>query len=88
MPGGFGTLDELFETITLVQTKKIDAFPIILVDSGFWGGLIDWVKTTLLEANGNISPKDLDLIHIVDSADEVIDILDGFYANHKLSPNF
>lgn len=88
MPGGFGTLDELFETITLVQTNKIDPMPIILVDSAFWGGLIDWVKKTLLDTHGNISPKDLDLIQIVDSADEVIDILDSFYANHKLSPNF
>jgi len=79
MPGGFGTLDELFETITLVQTKKIGAFPIILVDRNFWGGLLDWIKKTLLEENGNISAKDLDLIHIVDTSDEVIDILDNFY---------
>jgi uncharacterized protein (TIGR00730 family) len=87
MPGGFGTLDELFEAITLIQTKKIDTFPIILVGSDFWGGLWEWVKTTMLEA-GNISPEDLKLVHLVDSADEVIEILNNFYDNYRLSPNF
>ena len=88
MPGGFGTLDELFEAMTLIQTNKIESFPIILVGKEFWGGLMDWIKTTLLEANNNISPKDLDLLHLVDTADEVIDILDGFYKKFNLSPNF
>lgn len=88
MPGGFGTLDELFEAITLIQTNKIEKFPIILVGSKFWTGLIDWVKATLLEANGNISPEDMDLIHIVDTEDEVITILDAFYQKSDLSPNF
>jgi hypothetical protein len=88
MPGGFGTLDELFEAITLIQTNKIDKFPIILVGSEFWGGLMDWVKKTLLTTNSNISSDDLDLIHIVDSADEVIVILDKFYDEFNLSPNF
>ena len=88
MPGGFGTLDELFEAITLIQTKKIDKFPIILVSTEFWGGLIDWVKSTLLQKFGNISPGDLDLIHIVDTPDEVLQILDKFYAEYNLSPNF
>lgn len=87
MPGGFGTLDELFEAITLIQTHKIETFPIILVGKEFWGGLFEWVKTTLLEA-GNISPKDLDLIHLVDTSDEVIDILNKFYKEYGLSPNF
>lgn len=87
MPGGFGTLDELFEAITLIQTKKIDTFPIILMGSDFWGGLWEWVKTTMLEA-GNISPEDLKLVHLVDSADEVIEILNNFYDNYRLSPNF
>ncbi|WMI70239.1 TIGR00730 family Rossman fold protein [Mangrovimonas sp. YM274] len=87
MPGGFGTLDELFESITLIQTHKIERFPIILVVSEFWNGLIDWVKSTLLEA-GNISPEDLDLIHIVDTSDEVVQILDEFYKEFNLSPNF
>jgi uncharacterized protein (TIGR00730 family) len=88
MPGGFGTLDELFEAITLIQTHKIDKFPIILVGTKFWGGLLDWIKQTLLEENGNISPEDLNLIHLVDHEDEVLDILDSFYRQFNLSPNF
>ncbi|WP_417291386.1 TIGR00730 family Rossman fold protein [Corallibacter sp.] len=88
MPGGFGTLDELFEAITLIQTHKIEKFPIILVGTEFWSGLLDWVKSTLLDKFSNISPKDLDLIHLVDSADEVIDILDNFYKEYGFSPNF
>lgn len=87
MPGGFGTLDELFEAITLIQTNKIQKFPIILVGTEFWGGLMDWVKTTLLDF-GNISAKDIDLIHLVDTPDEVIDVLNKFYNEYKLSPNF
>lgn len=87
MPGGFGTLDELFEAITLIQTNKIHKFPIILVGSKFWSGLIDWIKDTMLEA-GNISPKDLDLIKIVDTEDEVVKIIDAFYKGRTLSPNF
>lgn len=88
MPGGFGTLDELFEAITLIQTNKIEKFPIILVGSDFWSGIMDWVKSTLLEKFGNISATDLDLIHLVDTEDEVIDILDSFYKRYQLSPNF
>lgn len=88
MPGGFGTLDELFEAITLIQTHKIEKFPIILVGTTFWKGLLDWIKTTLLEKNGNISSKDLDLIHLVDSEDEVVAILNSFYNGSALSPNF
>lgn len=87
MPGGFGTLDELFEAMTLIQTNKIHTFPIILVGTDFWGGLFDWVKNTMLEA-GNISPQDLDLVKIVDTEDEVVDIIDAFYKGHTLSPNF
>jgi len=88
MPGGFGTLDELFEALTLIQTHKIEKFPIILVGSDFWKGLTDWIKETLLERNGNISPNDIDLINIVDTADEVNTILDNFYKKYDLSPNF
>ncbi len=87
MPGGFGTLDELFEAITLIQTSKIEKFPIILVGTDFWKGLMDWVKNTMLEA-GNISPHDLDLIHIVDTEEEVVSIIDAFYKGRSLSPNF
>jgi len=87
MPGGFGTLDELFEAITLIQTNKIEKFPIILVGSEFWQGLVDWIKTVMLDA-GNISEHDLDLIKIVDTEEEVVDIIDAFYKGHQLSPNF
>lgn len=72
MPGGFGTLDELFEAITLVQTSKVSHFPIVLVDSGFWGGLVDWVKAVLVE-RGVISPADVELIHVVDTAQEAVE---------------
>ena len=88
MPGGFGTLDELFEAITLIQTHKIQKFPIILVGKDFWSGLLEWVKTTLLDKFGNISPKDIDLIHLVDTSDEVIEVLNSFYEKYQLSPNF
>lgn len=87
MPGGFGTLDELFEAITLIQTHKIHTFPIILVGTEFWKGLIEWIRNTMLEA-GNISAKDLDLIKIVDTEDEVVEIIDAFYKGRTLSPNF
>ena len=88
MPGGFGTLDELFEAMPLIHAYKIEKFPIILVGTDFWKGLMDWIKSTLLETFGNISEKDLDLIHLVDTEDEVITILDNFYKNSGLSPNF
>lgn len=88
MPGGFGTLDELFEAITLIQTKKIGKFPIILVGSEFWSGLIDWVKTVMLEKYFNASPEDMNLIKIVDTSDEVVTIIDNFYKKYNLSPNF
>ena len=88
MPGGFGTLDELFESITLIQTHKIEKFPVILVGKTFWGGLLSWIKTTLMEQFETISPKDLELIHLVDTSDEVIEILDTFYREYNLSPNF
>ncbi|AWH75164.1 hypothetical protein JM84_1949 [Dokdonia sp. Hel_I_63] len=88
MPGGFGTLDELFEAITLIQTHKIQKFPIILVGTEFWGGLMDWVKTTLLDSFQNISAGDMDLIHLVDTSDEVIEVLNNFYDEYQLSPNF
>lgn len=88
MPGGFGTLDELFEAITLIQTHKIEKFPIILVGTEFWKDLMGWIKNTLLDKFGNISPKDLDLIHLVDTPEDVITILDAFYKESGLSPNF
>jgi uncharacterized protein (TIGR00730 family) len=88
MPGGFGTLDEMFEAITLIQTKKVAKFPVILVGRAFWTGLMDWVKTVLVEQFGNVSVTDLDLIKIVDHEDEVVEVLDNFYKKYNLSPNF
>jgi uncharacterized protein (TIGR00730 family) len=88
MPGGFGTLDELFEAITLIQTKKIGRFPIILVGSGFWGGLMEWIENVLLEKYQKISPGDMNLFKIVDTADEVVEHLNSFYKKYNLSPNF
>jgi len=87
MPGGFGTMDELFEAITLIQTKKIDKFPIVLVGKKYWSGLIDWIKNTLVN-EGSIHLDDLDLISIVDTEDEVLDVINTFYKKYSLSPNF
>ncbi|MFL2666056.1 MAG: TIGR00730 family Rossman fold protein [Flavobacteriaceae bacterium] len=88
MPGGFGTLDELFEAITLIQTKKAERFPIILVGSEFWKKCYDWIKDELLSKYNYISPKELDLISIVDSPDDVIKILSDFYNKKSIRPNF
>jgi hypothetical protein len=88
MPGGFGTLDELFEAMTLIQTKKIARFPIILVGTSFWSGLIEWIKKVLIERENTVGPDDLDLIKIVDSEDDVVEILDTFYKKYNLQPNF
>jgi uncharacterized protein (TIGR00730 family) len=88
MPGGYGTLDELFEALTLVQTSKVDPVPIILYDSAFWGGLVEWIKGTLLTDYATISPKDPDLVHLADTPQEVVDIIDRFYAKSILRPNF
>ena len=88
MPGGFGTLDEVFEAITLIQTHKVEKFPIILVGSEFWSGMLDWIKETLLKENNNISSKDLELIKIADTKEDVIDILEEFHNNYEFSPNF
>lgn len=88
LPGGFGTFDELFEAITLIQTEKIGKFPIILVGSSYWQGLLDWIKDVVLKEENNINEKDLDLIKIVDTADEAVEKINEFYAKYLLSPNF
>jgi uncharacterized protein (TIGR00730 family) len=88
MPGGFGTLDELFEALTLIQTKKIGRFPIILVGKKFWGGLIDWTKEVLCNQEGNICIEDLDLINLVDTPSEAVKVIDEFYSKYLLQPNF
>jgi uncharacterized protein (TIGR00730 family) len=87
MPGGFGTMDELFEAITLIQTKKIGKFPIVLVGVTFWTPLIDWLKNTLIE-QGNINKEDLNLFSVVDTEDEVLEVIDTFYKKYNFSPNF
>ncbi len=87
MPGGFGTLDEMFEAITLVQTNKLIKFPIILMGKDFWGGLVEWIKNTMLKA-GNISPTDLDIFHLVDTPEEVVSIVEDFYKEYAIKPNF
>ncbi|ANW95157.1 hypothetical protein AXE80_02140 [Wenyingzhuangia fucanilytica] len=88
MPGGFGTLDELFEAITLIQTKKIGRFPIVLVGTSYWSGLLDWIKERLLEDYKTISPEDLNLFRLVDTADEAVNHLNKFYEKYHLKPNF
>ncbi|QIH37077.1 MULTISPECIES: TIGR00730 family Rossman fold protein [Sphingobacterium] len=87
MPGGFGTMDELFEAITLIQTGKIARFPIVLVGSEYWKGLIDWVQNTMLQ-NKYISEEDLKLFRIVDTAKEAADHIFRFYDKYLLKPNF
>lgn len=88
MPGGFGTFDEIFEAITLIQTRKIGRFPIVLVGTKFWGGLVDWLKETVHATEKNISEEDFELFHIVDDPQEAVDIIDDFYSKFLLSPNF
>ena len=87
MPGGVGTLDELFEAYTLIQTDKVSKFPIILVGRDYWSGLLDWIKETVLKEK-NISPEDLELIELVDTKDEVMDCLNRFYIKDNYKPNF
>ena len=88
MPGGVGTLDELFEAITLIQTQKIAAFPIVLVGKSYWSGLIEWIKNTMLNKEQNISQKDLELFTLVETADEAVNHIDHFYSKYLLKPNF
>ncbi len=87
MPGGFGTLDEFFEALTLIQTKKIGRFPVILVGKDYWGGLIDWINNVLLKEQ-NVNSEDMELIKIAENPDEVVKILDDFYSKNIISPNF
>jgi uncharacterized protein (TIGR00730 family) len=88
MPGGFGTLDELFEALTLIQTKKIGRFPIVLVGKSFWKGLVTWIKKELLDKEKNINAEDLFLFSIVDTPKEAVKAIDDFYSKYLLSPNF
>ncbi len=88
LPGGFGTMDELFEALTLIQTKKIGRFPIVLVGREYWTGLVAWLKEVMLDMEGNISAEDQDLFNVVDTATEAVEVIDDFYSKYNLSPNF
>jgi len=88
LPGGVGTLDELFEAITLIQTEKIGKFPIVLVGKTYWEGLLVWIKQVMLAKEKNISIKDLDLINVVDTPVEAVDMINDFYRKYTLKPNF
>jgi hypothetical protein len=87
MPGGFGTLDEFFEAITLVQTKKTDPFPIVLIGTDYWKGLVDWIKTVLIREK-MISSDDLNLFHVTDDPVEAAAIIADFYKKHVMRTNF
>lgn len=88
LPGGFGTFDEFFESATLIQTGKIGRFPIVLVGSEFWDGLVNWIEQVVQEEQGNISPEDIDLFKVVDTAEEAVEVINNFYSKYLLSPNF
>jgi len=88
LPGGFGTFDEFFESATLIQTEKIGRFPIVLVGREFWKGLIDWIDEVVRSEQKNISPEDMDLFTLVDTADEAVGVINDFYSRYLLSPNF
>jgi len=91
MPGGFGTLDEMFEVLTLIQTKKITRVPVVLVGSEFWSGLKEWIVNVMLKQEKNISPQDLDLMPILDDPDEIVKYISDFYSGEgetELKPNY
>jgi uncharacterized protein (TIGR00730 family) len=88
LPGGFGTMDELFEALTLIQTRKVAAFPLILVGKQYWGGLMEWIKSALLEQEKNINEIDLELVSLVDTADEAVMNIEKFYTKYLHKPNF
>ncbi|MEM6806161.1 MAG: LOG family protein, partial [Bacteroidota bacterium] len=88
MPGGFGTLDELFEALTLIQTGKIGRFPIILYGEDYWSGLLDWIKSVLLNQYSSISEKDLELFRVVNTPEEAVQHINAFYQKYMLKPNF
>jgi hypothetical protein len=88
LPGGFGTLDELFEALTLIQTNKKASYPIILVGTDYWSGLLDWIKDVLLKDNSYISPEDMDLFQLVDTPEEVASAIAAFYDKHDIDINF
>jgi len=87
LPGGFGTMDELFEAITLVQTHKLVRFPIVLVSKSYWQGLIDWINNVMLPQK-NINAEDMNIFTIVDTPEEAVTVIEDFYKKYALKPNF
>ena len=87
-PGGYGTLDELFEAITLMQTEKIERKPVVLFGTKYWSGLVKWVEDVMLGVEGNISPEDMDFLKMTDDPKEAVQHINEFYQSHKLRPNF
>ncbi len=88
LPGGMGTLDEMFEAITLIQTNKINKRPVVLVGTKYWAGLLQWIEQTMLHEENNISADDMKLFNLVDTADEAVKCINDFYKSHQLTPNF
>jgi uncharacterized protein (TIGR00730 family) len=88
MPGGFGTMDELFEALTLIQTHKVARFPVVLVGTEYWKGLVEWIKTVMLEKEQNINADDMFLFKMVDTADDAVNCILDYYADMSISPNF
>ena len=87
--GGFvKQIDELFEAITLIQTKKIAKFPIVLVGKNYWSGLFEWVEKTMYDKEKNISKNDMNIYKIVDTSDEAVEVIDEFYSKYVMKPNF
>lgn len=87
LPGGFGTMDELFEAITLIQTHKLVKFPIVLISTRYWGGLVDWIRERMLEEK-KIGPDELEIFSVVDTVEEAVTIIETFYKEYSLQPNF
>ena len=87
LPGGFGTMDEMFEALTLIQTKKIARKPIVLIGTKYWRGLLDWIEETMI-GEGNIAVEDLDYFKVVDDEEEAVEFIDDFFKTHPLTPNF
>lgn len=87
MPGGFGTMDEVFETLTLIQTKKIDRVPLIFVGKEYWNGMLEWIEKTMLTNEKYINKEDLKLFEITDDPKHVVKVINNFYKKKKLSPN-
>lgn len=88
LPGGFGTIDELFEALTLIQTKKINHRPVVLIGKKYWSGLIEWIRNTMLDEERNISDADMDFLFVVDTAEEAMEYINKFFKTHALTPNF